>query len=162
MTRPTFRRALRDVLTENAKGLDYYADLAGKPRLERTLLTTMKSPVKRGQRTVRADAGASEAQVLNSVLAYLRTHPGVAWCRRMNTGMALGAQGQPVRFGFVGCSDIIGQMQDGRFVGIECKREFGGTVSPEQQSFIDTVRKNNGIAGVVRSIEDAERLLREG
>lgn len=71
----------------------------------------------------------------------------------------LGKRGRWIEFGFSGLSDIIGQLKlDGRILAIEVK-SAGGQVSPSQAAFLDLVRQHGGVAGVVRSIEDAEKLL---
>lgn len=113
------------------------------------------------KRPVARAPGASEAQVLNAVLALLRHHPAVSWVRRMNTGAAEFGE-QFVRFGFVGCSDIIGQLKarhGGRFLAVEVKREHGGVVSEAQQVFLDRVAADGGVAGAVRSADEAAALL---
>jgi hypothetical protein len=81
----------------------------------------------------------------------------VAWAKRMNTGAAK-LKGFFVRFGFVGCSDILGQLKDGRLLAIECKAA-DGKLSPEQRDFLDQVRRNRGVAGTARSIQDVDTLL---
>lgn len=103
--------------------------------------------------------GASEAQVLNAVLGLLRRHPAVAWCHRLNVA-AFEADDRYIRCGWVGASDIIGQMKDGRFLAIEVKRERGGVVSEAQQAFIDLVRHHGGVSGVVRSADEAALLIK--
>ena len=47
----------------------------------------------------------------------------------------------------------------GRFIGIEVKRPSGGVVSPLQKHHIEKIQKAGGIAGVVRSLEDAKLLI---
>lgn len=59
----------------------------------------------------------------------------------------------------VGGADIIGIHQaTGRFIAVEVKT-LKGRVSPEQQRFIDAVKRAGGIAGVARSVEDALELI---
>jgi hypothetical protein len=58
-----------------------------------------------------------------------------------------------VRYGWVGCSDIIGFMTDGRFLAIECKTARG-TSTPEQVAFLQTVRAAGGVAILARSVDD--------
>lgn len=99
----------------------------------------------------------SEADVLVSVFAYLRMHPKVAWIKRVNTG-ATKIEGRFMRFGFLGCSDIIGQLKDGRFLAVECKSSVGKPTEP-QTDFLELVRSTGGLAGIARSIDDAEKLL---
>jgi uncharacterized membrane protein len=64
-----------------------------------------------------------------------------------------------IKCGFPGLSDLIGQLKDGRFLAVECKREVGGRVSDVQQAFLDLVANNGGVSGVARSIEDAQRII---
>lgn len=59
----------------------------------------------------------------------------------------------------VGSADILGIAPDGRFLAVEAKTATG-RVSKEQQTFIDAVRRNGGIAGIARSVEDALELVR--
>lgn len=98
-----------------------------------------------------------ESPIKRAVLQYLRLHPNVAWVERINTGTAR-LKGFYVKFGFVGCADIIGQMRDGRFLAIETKA-LTGTATKEQAEFLDRVEKHRGVAGICRSVEDAEALL---
>jgi hypothetical protein len=113
----------------------------------------------RAKRPATAAAGASEAQVLNAVIGLLRHHPAVAWAHRLNVGAATYGE-QFVRFGWLGAPDIIGQMRDGRILCVECKRERGGRISDAQQDFIYLVRKHGGVAGIVRSVDEAVLLLK--
>ena len=65
-----------------------------------------------------------EAAALVEVLKALRTHPAVAWAERMNTGAAT-VEGRFIRFGFKGCPDVLGQLKDGRLLGVEVKAQAG-------------------------------------
>ena len=96
----------------------------------------------------------NETALVGMVLRYLRVHKRMAWVQRMNTGVAR----RYVKFGFKGCSDLIGQTIDGRFVALEGKAK-NGIISEEQQLFIDKVKRYHGLAGVCRSIEDVDTLL---
>lgn len=91
-------------------------------------------------------------------MRYVRIHPRVAWVRRINTGAVKMHGARYLRFGFVGCSDIIGQLIDGRFLAIECKSS-DGRLTEEQEDFLARVKRHGGVAGMVRSIDDAEGLL---
>lgn len=75
-----------------------------------------------------------EAAALCEVLLALRNHPAVAWCERQNSGAAK-VGNRFIRFGWQGCSDILGQMKDGRFLAVECKAPKG-RVSTEQSLFL--------------------------
>jgi hypothetical protein len=89
---------------------------------------------------------------------------------RNNVGLLTDDRGNRIRYGLcVGSSDLIGwrtitiMPKDvgndlAVFVACECKTPVG-RVTKEQQAFIEYVVKAGGIAGVVRSIEDARKLL---
>jgi hypothetical protein len=100
----------------------------------------------------------AEQGVLNAVLKALRLHPKVAWVARLNSGAFKDARGQFVRFGFVGCPDIMGQMRDGRLLAIEVKAARG-RLTDEQEFVLAKVRANHGVSGVARSIEDAVSIV---
>ena len=101
-----------------------------------------------------------ESQVLRAGLAAMRIHPDVAWCARINAGR-FEVDGRWITASFKGCSDVIGQHIDGRFIAAECKSDAGKTTA-DQQAFLDTVARNGGIAFVARSAEDVWRALGNG
>lgn len=86
----------------------------------------------------------AERDVLRCCLEVLEHHHKVAFAWRQNTGLAMGGP-HVVRFSFVGCSDILGMLKDGRFLAVECKAT-GKSASLEQQAFIDQVNGNGGFA----------------
>lgn len=59
-----------------------------------------------------------------------------------------------------GGADIIGIAPDGRFLSVEVKTETG-RIRPEQEVFLQVVRKAGGIAGVARSVEEALQLIQQ-
>lgn len=61
-----------------------------------------------------------EAAALHEVLKALHAHPAVAWAERMNSG-AVRVGGRFIRFGWPGCPDLLGQLKDGRLLGVEVK-----------------------------------------
>lgn len=98
-----------------------------------------------------------ETAALHEVLAALRAHPAVAWVERQNAGAArIGTRW--VRFGWQGCSDLIGQLRDGRLLAFEVKAS-GGRLRPEQRVFLDRVRRHGGIGIVARDCRDVFREL---
>ena len=105
----------------------------------------------------RTRAATPESIVLKAVLQFVSYHPRVAWAERMNTG-AMSFDQRFVRFGFVGCPDILGQMMDGRVLAIECKAPKGDLTMP-QATFLARVERHGGISGVARSIDDAKRII---
>ena len=90
---------------------------------------------------------------------------------RNNTGTLYDRQGRPVTFGLAkGSADLIGwttrtitpDMVGQRvavFTSLEVKTPTG-RVSTEQRQWLEAVQSAGGIAGVVRSVEEAEALLR--
>lgn len=98
-----------------------------------------------------------EAAALAEVLKALRHHPCVAWVERQNSGVAR-IGGRFVRFGWAGCSDLLGMMQGGRLLAVECKAP-GGKVRAEQAEFLSLVRRFGGVAFVARDCRDVLREL---
>lgn len=98
----------------------------------------------------------SEADVLKQCLDYLKIKGIYAW--RNNTG-AYKKGGFYIRYGKVGSSDILGIMNDGRFLAVECKREKGGKLSEEQIDFLNAIKSRGGVAVCVRSVEELKEAL---
>ena len=98
-----------------------------------------------------------KAAALVEVLKALRTHPAVAWCERMNSGVAR-IGGRFVRFGWPGCPDVLGQLRDGRLLGCEVKGP-AGKLRPEQAVFLDRIRAAGGVAFIARDCHDVLRAL---
>lgn len=93
-----------------------------------------------------------EAAALKEVLIALTAHPAVAWCERMNSGaMRIGKRF--VRFGWVGCPDVLGQLKDGRLIGVEVKAAKG-KLRPEQTIFLERIRLAGGVAFMARNCRD--------
>lgn len=100
---------------------------------------------------------SKEAAALVEVLKALNAYPAVSWCERMNSGAArMGARF--VRFGFKGCPDVLGQLNDGRLLGVEVKGPTG-RLRPEQAVFLERVRGAGGVAFVARDLRDVLREL---
>jgi len=98
-----------------------------------------------------------EAAALAEVLKVLRNHPAVARAERQNTGAA-NVGGRFVRFGWCGCSDVIGMLKDGRLLAVECKAP-GGRLRPEQEQFLSLVRRFGGVAFVAHDCRDVSKNL---
>jgi hypothetical protein len=93
-------------------------------------------------------------------------------CRlfRNNTGTLKDANGRPVQFGLCkGSADLIGWTtrtvtqdmvgtQVAVFTSIEVKAATG-KLRPEQRQWLDAVQAAGGVAGVARSVADAQQLL---
>jgi hypothetical protein len=96
-----------------------------------------------------------ETEIQRAILDYLIARGIFAW--RNNTG-GMEVQGRHrrrfVRFGTPGAIDIIGVLPDGRFLAVEVKTPQG-RVTDLQDTFLDSVRRNNGVAFVARSVDEA-------
>ena len=93
-----------------------------------------------------------EAAALVEVLKALSAHPAVAWCERMNSG-AVRIGKRFVRFGWKGCPDVLGQLKDGRLIGVEVK-SAKGKLRPEQAVFLERIRCAGGVSFVARDCRD--------
>lgn len=98
-----------------------------------------------------------EAAALLEVLQALTAHPAVAWRERMNSG-AVRIGKRFVRFGWKGCPDVLGQLKDGRLLGVEVKAKKG-KLRPEQAVFLERIRCAGGVAFMARDYRDVLREL---
>jgi len=98
-----------------------------------------------------------EAAALCEVLMALRANPLVAWCERMNSG-AIRVGNRFVRFGFVGCPDVLGMLTDGRLLGVEVKGPTG-KLRTEQAFMLERINGAGGVAFVARDCRDVLREL---
>jgi hypothetical protein len=145
-------------MLRNQATMDRYAAISGKPRV---LLDIPPEPVKRAPR--QASGQPTEAQILKAVMALLKRHPKVAQCWRQNSGtfQERNREGSTryIRANTQrGMSDIMGVLKDGRTLAIEVKSATG-RMRPGQEEFLATIRQAGGVAGVCRSVEDAQALL---
>lgn len=99
--------------------------------------------------------GLSEATVLSDCVEWLRARGVIA--DRNNTGFGdIGGTGAMYRYGIVNGGDIIGVLQSGIHLEIECKKSNGGRLSTGQQKRMEKVRGNNGAYFVVHGTEELE------
>lgn len=98
-----------------------------------------------------------EAAALVEVLKALNAHSAVAWCERMNSG-AVRIGKRFVRFGWKGCPDVLGQLRDGRLLGVEVKSPTG-KLRPEQAIFLERIRLAGGVAFMARNCLDVMQEL---
>lgn len=101
-----------------------------------------------------------EAAALVEVLKAVRTHSLVAWAERMNTGAVM-VGNRFIRFGWPGCPDVLGQLRDGRLLGVEVKGP-SGRLRPEQSVFLERIRCAGGVGFVARDCRDVLRELEKG
>lgn len=107
--------------------------------------------------------GVLEADIQAAALELLRVHPRVAWAHRMNVGGGKfarpdGTLTRFIKFAFEGCSDILGQLIDGRFLAIECKAH-GERPTYKQAVFLTNVIENRGVGFVCHRSEDVLAFL---
>lgn len=114
------------------------------------------------QKKVRAasvrSAGPSEAQVLKSVLAYLRRDPNVASVERSQSGVFQEGN-RVIRVGFVGKLDVSGFLNGGKYFEIEVKKP-GKKPTEAQAARIEKVIAGGGISGCVSSIDEVSELIK--
>lgn len=102
----------------------------------------------------------SETQIQKKVLAYAEQHVKIAWVERINSGAFKTTRGRWMFFGFKGCSDIIGQLIDGRFLAVEVKRP-GEEPTDDQYKFLDKVVLNGGCSVIATCPEDVRDTILE-
>jgi hypothetical protein len=107
--------------------------------------------------TIKRTNDRPEAAALCEVLKALKAHPAVVWCERMNSGAAKVGK-RFIRFGFTGCPDVLGQLRDGRLLGVEVKAAKG-RVSAEQAFMLERINGAGGVAFVARDCRDVIREL---
>jgi len=98
-----------------------------------------------------------EAAALREVLQALTAHPAVAWVERMNSGAAK-VGNRFIRFGWTGCPDVLGQLKDGRLLGVEVKAAKG-KLRPAQTIFLERICRAGGVAFMARDCLDVMREL---
>lgn len=102
-------------------------------------------------------APPKERDILAGVLKLTSRHPKVRRAWRNNTGM-MSVMKRRIRFGLPGSPDVIGFLRDGRFLAIEVKAP-GKRPTPEQMRFLVDVAGAGGVAGCVRTLDEAFQLL---
>ena len=102
----------------------------------------------------------SEADTMRSIMIALSNDGH--FVARANVGLFFTRDGRPISTGLPkGFSDLFGHRQgDARAFYLEVKSATG-RVTMEQDAFLNAMRIRGAIAGVVRSIEDAQELLRK-
>jgi len=153
------RRTLREIMLANQKSEALYAALAGVPVRE----FDQMPPEPKKRAPAKPSGEPSEADILRAIMALLKHHPRVAQCWRQNSGtfQERNRDGSTryIRANTArGMSDIMGVLKDGRTLAIEVKSRTG-RMRPGQEEFLQTIRQAGGVAGVCRSVEDAQRLL---
>jgi hypothetical protein len=149
------RLTLRETIESNRKSLSFMAALAGNP--EPVFDDTLLKP-KQIRKTPTPSNNPTEAQILKTILKYLRIHPMVAWRCRINSGTFSENDRFIQSNSQKGMSDIIGMMKGGQLFAIECKSRTG-RLQTHQDEFLCMILSGGGFAGVARSIEDVDKIL---
>jgi hypothetical protein len=152
------RRTLRETIQANQRSMDLYAAMSGKPRVEFEL-----PPEPKRRAPAKPSGEPSESDILRAIMQLLKHHPKVASHWRQNSG-TFQERNRDGSTRYIrantqkGMSDIMGVLKDGRTLAIEVKSRTG-RMRPGQEEFLQTIRQAGGVAGVCRSVDDAQRLL---
>lgn len=123
-------------------------------KAEQPVLDLLGMPIAPSKRTNAAPEQAALAEVLKA----LRSHSAVAWVERMNSGAAhIG--NRFVKFGFTGCPDVLGQLRDGRLLGVEVKAGKG-RLRPDQTIVLERINTAGGLAFVAKNCNDVFAALK--
>lgn len=166
------RLTLREQLETNQRASNFYADMAGKPRVPNELLAALPPKRHRVKRPVAA-SGETEAPVISAVGDLLAAHPQVLLAIRQNSGaMPYQRDGRLVPVWFykkirtpeeLTLVDYWGFLKDARPFAFECKRPSWKSVETprerRQQAFLKMVAGLGGISAFVRSADDVAGLL---
>lgn len=94
--------------------------------------------------------GKLEKNVVKRILKYLRSDAVGAYANKTH-GSPLVTRGTP---------DIIGCI-DGRYIGLECKKDAAGKPTKIQQHQIDLIRQAGGIAECVSSVAEVKAIMKK-
>lgn len=99
-----------------------------------------------------------ESDLMRAIMIALSEHGH--FVARANVGLFFTKDGRPIRSGLpVGFSDLFGHRAgDARAFYLEVKQP-GGRVTPQQILFLDAMKARGALAGVVRSIDDALKIV---
>jgi hypothetical protein len=152
------RPTLRETIETNRASISFMAKLAGNesPVFDDTLLKPKRKPAT-------ASIHPTEAEILKTILKYLRLHPKVGLVVRVNSGTFVesnqdGTERYIQANNARGMSDLFGVLKTGQAFFIECKSKTG-RVSPHQDEFLVKALQSNALAGVARDIESVDKIL---
>lgn len=97
-----------------------------------------------------------EKEIQKVILDYLEARHIFCW-KEHSGGLLVDGGTRYMPIGLRGKSDIFG-IYKGKFLAIEVKRP-SGVLTEEQQSFLDRVNREGGIAFVARNLEDVINTL---
>ena len=151
----TPRKTARQTVADNKLQIAAMCKLAGKPE---PVFSEIFKPVK-ARSPAKPSIYPSEAEVLKSIMHYLRVHPQIAWHARFNSGMAEEGGRFVSYHSQRGLSDILCMIKEtGQLVAIEVK-SHNGRLSQHQSDFLDLIKAGGGLSGACKSIDDVIILL---
>ena len=105
-----------------------------------------------------------ESQVQKQIGDFLDWCPDVPlwWRQNVAAGQLVKEDGtltQWMRFGFVGCPDILGYLRDGTMLMIEVKKPSVKKARTEQQNCIEQAQRYGVLALIARDYSDVKRAL---
>jgi hypothetical protein len=144
---------------------EYAAEQYTQPSLIDPESLAVAQPKRRRPGTVKRPV-IPERDIQKVILDGLLRHPLVARIERINVmaGRLLGKDGVSASRFMRSCRrgrvDLDGFSVDGKIIAIEVKRPATrNTVTPEQQEYIDQVKKAGGLAGVATCYEEAVAIV---
>jgi hypothetical protein len=150
------RQTLRETLIKNQAANNFYATMMDKP-LSPQVIKIPDAPKPRAKSTEpRADL--LEKDIQKQILMLLRKHPKIKWVARFNSGTFMDGDRYITSNSQRGMSDILGMLNGGRLLAIECKSRTG-RIQPHQQEFLDLINAGGGLAFVARSVDDVIKNL---
>ncbi len=140
---------------------DFAAEKYTQPSLIDPEYMAADQPKRRRSGTIKKPV-IPERDIQKTILHGLVMHPLVARIERINVmaGRLLGKDGTSASRFMRSCRkgrvDLDGFTVDGRIIAIEVKRpSTRNTMTPEQQEYLDQVRRAGGLAGVATCVEEA-------
>lgn len=153
------RLTLRERTEASQKASNFYADMAGKPRMPNQVLAQLPPKRHRVKRPVDGKPAAPyERDVLAQIIKALRLDHRVARVERNQSGVFQDGN-RYIRVGVRGKLDLTVYLKTGRFAEIEVKRDAKTKPDPHQLERIATIKAEGGIAGWAWSAESALAIL---
>lgn len=153
------RLSHREQLEKSQASSNFYADMAGKPRMPSVLLAKLPPKRHRVRRPVDGKPAAPyERDVLAQIISALRHDQRVARVERNQSGVFKEGN-RFIRVGVRGKLDLTVYLKTGRFVEIEVKRDQKHKPELHQAARIEEIKRDGGLAGWAWSAESALALL---
>lgn len=99
-----------------------------------------------------------ESEIQKAILDLLRMKYKIFCWKSNNVGVYIKAKNAYMPAGIKGVSDIIGLLDNGRFLAVEIKKPKCHPTK-YQKEFLAKVNKKGGLGFVARSIDDVEKEL---